>query len=102
MSWDVILLPKALEDYMDALDYLSAFYPSTPLKFDGELQRMKSRLAYNPRCCSVYPGNPAYRRALVGKYTLLYKIAEEPHEVHIHRIIRSSWDIPTMLRQPED
>ena len=102
MSWDVILLPRALDDYMDALDYLSGFYPTTPLKFDDELLRVKSRLAYNPRSCSVYPDFPAYRRALVGKYTLLYKIDEERHEVHIHRIIRSSWDIPSQLQNSED
>ena len=84
------------------LIYLRGFYPSTPLKFDREYQRTKSRLEYNPRCCSPYPGCPAYRRAIVGKYSLLYKIAEEQHEVHIHRIIRSTWDIPTMLPQPEE
>jgi len=104
MNWDVILLPKALEDYMEVLDYLSGFYPSTPLKFDDALLRMKSRLAYNPRCCSVYRGNPAYRRAFVGKYTMLYKIDEERREVHIHRILRSSWDIPSALQgdKPEE
>ena len=102
MSWDVTLLPKAHEDYKIIVIYLSRFYPSTPLRFDSEYQRVKGILAYNPRGCSVYPGNPAYRRAFVGKYTLLYKIDEGRHEVHIHRIIRSSWDIPSQLQNSED
>ncbi|MCL1952343.1 MAG: type II toxin-antitoxin system RelE/ParE family toxin [Oscillospiraceae bacterium] len=95
-------MPKAHEDLKRVLTYLRGFYPSTPLKFDREYQRLKSRLAYNPRCCSPYPGNPAYRRAFVGKYSLFYKIAEEPREVHIHRILRSNWDIPPMLQETEE
>jgi len=87
---------------LDILDYLSGFYPSTPLKFDGQLLHMKKLLAYNPRGCSTFPDNPAYRRALVGKYTMLYKIDEGRHEVHIHRIIRSSWDIPSQLPDGDD
>ena len=97
MSWVVILLPKAHEDYARALIYLGGFYATTPLKFDAEYLRLKSRLEFNPRCCSPYPGNPAYRRAIVGKYTLFYQIVEERHEVHIHRIIRSTWNIPALL-----
>ena len=33
---------------------------------------------------------------------MLYKIAEERHEVHIHRILRSSWDIPRRLQAEEE
>jgi len=102
MNWDVILLPKAHEDYKSILVYLSNFYPSTPLKFDNDYQRVKSILAYNPRGCSVYSYHPDYRRALVGNYTLLYKIDDEHHEVHIHRIIRSNWEISSHLQYSED
>jgi len=95
-------LPKAHEEYEGILIYLSGYYPSTPLKFDQEYQRTKSRLAYNPHGFSRYPGNPEYRRVLIGKYTLFYKIDDERHEVHIHRILRSSWDIPRHLQKEDD
>jgi len=83
------------------LDYLSSFYPSTPRKFDWEFQKAKRRLEDNPYGWSVYHDFPTYRRAIVGKYTMLYKIDDERHEVHIHRIIRSNWDIPNLLQQEE-
>jgi len=96
------VLPKARREYTAILEYLSGFYPGTPTRFRNEFKKASLRLEFNPFGCSVFYGNPAYRRALVGKYTMLYKINEERHEVHIHRIIRSSWDIPGALRQSED
>ena len=98
MSWDVILLPRAHEDYKLIMRYLGRFYPSTPLRFDNEYLRTKSKLAYNPRCCSPYPDKPEYRRAIIGKYTMFYKIDEARREVHIHRILRSSGNIPQALQ----
>jgi len=95
------MLPKARREYVRALEYLSDFYPGTPLRFRSEFQRTMRRLEFNPFGCSPYPDNPDYRRALVGKYTLLYKIAEAQHEVHIHRILRSTWNIPDLL-EPDD
>ena len=102
MKWKIELWPKALNDYFNALDYLSYFYPGTPKRFDKAFEKAKQRLEDNPRCYSSYPGNPAYRRALIGKYIMLYKIDDERHEVHIHRILRSSWDVPNLLPQPEE
>jgi len=101
MNWDVILLPEAHEDRKNILFYLSGFYPSTPLKFDQELRRVKARLAYDPHG-SRYPGNPEYHRVFIGKYTMFYKVDDEHHEVHIYRIIHSSWDIPKALHTEEE
>jgi len=103
MSWDVILLPKAHEDRLSAISYLSNFYPSTPLKFENALQRAKDRLAEDPYGPSAYYDMPVFRRVIIEKkYTMFYIIDEERHEVHIHRILRSSWDLPRILRNAEE
>jgi len=59
-------------------------------------------LAWNPYGFSAYPDNPTYRRAIIGKYSLFFTVHKDRHEVHIHRIIRSSWDIPKALHPSED
>ena len=103
VSWKTVVLPEARRDYYRAMDYLSGFYTSTPRKFYQAYEKILRQLEFNPRCCSPYPGNPAYRRAIVGKYTMLYQIVEERHEVHILRIIRSTWNIPALLEdEPEE
>ena len=102
VTWNVFVLPRAHRDYLHALEYLSGFYPGTPLRFRSEYKKRLSQLEDNPHSCPMYYAFPDYRRALVGKYTMLYKIDEEHHEVHIHRILRSSWDIPGRLQAEEE
>ena len=101
MRWSVVVLPRARRDYYLVIDYLSDFYPGTPVRFHQKYAKTLLQLQDNPYGWSVFYDNPAYRRALIGKYTMLYKIDEERHEVHIHRIIRSNWDIPSLLQQTE-
>ena len=98
VNWTVVTLPRARREYLQALEYLRRFYPGTPMRFRNEFKKKLSQLEFNPRCCSPYPDKPEYRRAIIGKYTMLYKIDEARREVHIHRIIRSSWDIPQALQ----
>ena len=102
MSWNVVILPKARKDYYFIIDYLSNFYPSTPNRFHFAYKKILRQLEFNPFGWSVYYDHPAYRRALIGKYTLLYKIDDERHEVHIHRIIRSNWDISELLQKDDE
>ena len=101
MKWNVELRPKALRDYFSIMDYLSLFYPSTPKNFDQSFEREKRRLEENPYSWSVCPSCPDFRRAIVGKYMVLYKIDEQQRLVHIHRILRSSWNIPHHLTEEE-
>ena len=102
VSWNVVMLPSARRDYLLVLEYLSGFYPSTPLRFRSEYKKRMCQLEDNPYSCPLYYVCPSYRRTLIGKYTMLYKIDDEEHEVHIHRIIRSSWNIPSMLYDEDD
>ena len=101
MRWSVVVLPRARRDYYLAIDYLSDFYPGTPVRFHQKYARTLLQLQDNPFGWSVCYACPDYRRAIVGKYTLLYKIVEERHEVHIHRLLRGSWDIPRIMREDE-
>ena len=102
VNWNVIMLPKARRDYLQALEYLSGFYPGTPQRFRSEYRKRMLQLELNPHGCPTYYAYPEYRRVLIGKYTMLYKINEERREVHIHRILRSSWDIPKQLKADEE
>ena len=102
MLWKIVTLPRAREDYASITYYLSGFYPGTPRRFHEAYVAVRQRLKENPRCCSPYLDNPTYRRALIGKYTMLYKIDEERHEVHIHRILRSNWNIPAYLQDDDE
>ena len=101
VSWNVVVLPKAHRDYLHALEYLSGFYPGTPLQFRNEYKKTLRQLEDSPRSCPIYYAFPDYRRALISKYTMLYKIDEEHHEIYVHRILRSSWDIPGRLQEEE-
>ena len=102
MHWKIVTLPKAREDYARTTEYLSGFYPSTPRKFHNAYLQALQRLKDNPHGCSVYYDCPEFRRIIIGKYTMFYIIDEERHEVHIHRILRSSWDLPHILRNAEE
>jgi len=84
------------------LEYLSGFYPSTPIRFRDAYQKQMLQLEDNPYSCSVYYAFPEYHRAIVGNYIVLYKIDDAQHQVHIHRILRSNWNIPKYLEPEEE
>jgi len=52
----------------------------------------------NPYSWSEYYDYPLYRRAIAGKYTVLYIVDDEAHEVQVHRILRGSSDILRILQ----
>ena len=60
------------------------------------------QLEENPYSWPLYYALPDYRRVLAGKYTMLYKIDDERCEVHIHRILRGSWDVSQYLQEDEE
>ena len=101
MRWKIVTLPKACEDYARITAFLSGFYPGTPRRFHEAYTKTLQRLKDNPYC-AVFPNIPEYRRVLAGKYTLFYKIDDERREVHIHRILRGSWDVSQHLQEDEE
>jgi len=101
MSWKIVTLPKAQREILAAMDYLSGFYPSTPKNFALAYQKAWDSIKNNPYSWSEYYDYPLYRRAIAGKYLVLYIVNEEAHEVQIHRVLRGSLDILRILQNEE-
>jgi len=92
------VLPKARREYLNAIYYLSGFYPSTPANFQKAFEKVIRQLEDNPYSWSEYYDYPLYRRAIVGKYTVLYIVNDKAHEVQVHRVLRGSSDILRILQ----
>ena len=97
MKWHVNVLPKARREYLNAISYLSGFYPSTPIRFQKAFESVIRQLEDNPYSWSEYYDCPLYRRAIAGKYTVFYIVDDEAHEVQVHRVLRGSSDILRIL-----
>jgi addiction module RelE/StbE family toxin len=97
LKFEVSFSPHAKEDKIEAKNYLSKFYPTTPKRFTIALKKHISNLKENPYIYPVYTENPDYRRMVVDNYIVLYKISEKTNQIEISRILRASWDLPKYL-----
>ena len=97
MKYNANFLSLAIEDKKEIKAYLSKFYPETPKRFTVSLKKHISNLKENPYMYPVYSENQNYRRMIVDKYIVLYRIIEEEKKVDIIRILRASWDLPKYL-----
>ena len=68
-----------------------------PRRFTALLKKHIANLKDNPYMYPEYPGNPNYRRMLVGNYIVFYKINDAEKQIDIYRILRASWDLPKYL-----
>jgi len=98
MSWKIVTLPKAQEDILEIMDYLSGFYPSTPRNFARAYRKTWDSIKNNPYSWSEYYDYPLYRRAIAGKYLLFYIVDDDAQEVQIHRVLRGSLNILRILQ----
>jgi len=101
MSWKIVTLPKAQRDILAILDYLSGFYPNTPRNFVQAYRKAENSIKNNPYSWSEYHDYPLYRRAIAGKYLVLYIVNDEAHEVQVHRVLRGSLDILRIIQNEE-
>jgi plasmid stabilization system protein ParE len=92
------VLPKARREYLNTIEYLSEFYPNTPINFQRAFELVIRRLEENPYSWSEFYDYPLYRRAIAGKYLILYIVNDDVHEVQIHRVLRGSRDILRILQ----
>ena len=110
MKYSVRFSPFAKEDKEEIKTYLSRFYPETPRRFTALLKKHIANLKDNPYVNPEYPepsaeakgrgsppGNPNYRRMLVGNYIVFYKINDAEKQIDIYRILSASWDLPKYL-----
>ena len=87
-------LPLAMQDISEIDEYLSHFYPSTAANFFAELQKHLKTLISTPEIGEEYR---QYRRLVVKKYLVFYKVNYEERVVYVYRILRGSIDIEKRL-----
>ena len=97
MEFKVEFLPGADRNLITIDEYLSKFYPSTPVKFFSELDKKLQLLREQPYMCPKYLHNDKYRRLIVGDYLLFYIVNDEEQEIVIHRILHGSQDITKLI-----
>jgi plasmid stabilization system protein ParE len=93
MIYEVKLLKKAATDIEDICRYLSQFYPGTCGRFLDELERSLDNLIQNPYMYSEYERNKAYRRIVVQRYLVFYKVFKTAKTVRVYRILHGQRDI---------
>jgi toxin ParE1/3/4 len=88
------MLPKAMHDLNDIIDYLSQFYPNTVIKqYDCIIVKINTLKKF-PMMYEEYPIDVMgfqYRKIVVNKYLVFYMIREDI--IEIHRIINSKMDL---------
>jgi addiction module toxin, RelE/StbE family len=90
MEYRLRYLPLAKQDIDEIEQYLSRFYPSTVGRFFEELQHSMRLLQDSPDMGENYR---QYRRLVVQKYLVFYKVNHEECLVDIYRILRGTVDI---------
>ncbi len=94
------MLPIAVKDLEDIVDYLVQFYESTAVQqYDRIVEKIRE-LAEFPEMYEVYHGGQfrqVYRRMPVDKYLVFYVVHDEV--IEIHRILHGSHDIHRYLDQ---
>ena len=87
-------LSTAFQDIHEIEEYLSQFYPSTPLKFFKELDKKIILLRHMPHIGQKYKD---FRRLVCGDYLIFYKVIEDDQKVVIYRILHGSRNIDDFL-----
>jgi plasmid stabilization system protein ParE len=93
MQYEINFLTLARQDRIDIQNYLKKFYPNTPKKFIAHLKKSINNLKEAPYMYSLYEWNKNYRRIVVDKYLVFYKIDEKSKVVNVYRILPGSWDL---------
>lgn len=94
----IVMLPLAVKDLEDIVDYLAQFYESTAVQQYDRIVEKIQQLAEFPEMYEVYPGgqfHQFYRRMPVDKYLVFYVVRDDVLE--IHRILHGSRDIHRYL-----
>ena len=96
-SYNIVYMDLALEDVAEIKRYLSNFYPGTWPRFADKLERGISGLSAMPYICEAWQPKPTYRRLVVDKYLVFYKVLDAEKTIQIHRILHGSRNIQRFL-----
>jgi addiction module RelE/StbE family toxin len=93
MQYKVNFLELAKQDRLNIQNYLRRFYPNTPKKFITHLKQSIENLKTMPFMYAQYEWNRNYRKIVVDKYLVFYKVDEGSKTINIYRILPGSWDL---------
>jgi plasmid stabilization system protein ParE len=93
MHYKIKFLELAKQDRINIQKYLKKFYPNTPKKFIIHLKEGIENLKSMPFMYASYEWNKNYRRIVVDKYLVFYKVDEISKIVNVYRILPGSWDL---------
>lgn len=94
----IVMLPRAVQDLEDVIDYLSQFHANTAIK---QYDRIVSKIQELPRYPEMYKEYGTghyrfnYRKMVVDDYLVFYVVLDEA--IEIHRILHGKRDIGRYL-----
>ena len=97
MKYNVVYLNPAMQDVTEIRNYLSQFYPNTPMKFLTALKKGIENICTNPYIYPEYEDNASYRKMIILDYIVFYKVHESEMIVEIHRVLYGMRDINAYL-----
>ncbi|KKM10697.1 plasmid stabilization system [Clostridiales bacterium PH28_bin88] len=94
----IVMLPRAVQDLEDVIDYLSQFYASTAIKQYDRIVSKIQELPHFPHKYEEYGAGHyrfSYRRMVVDDYLVFYVVLDDA--IEIHRILHGKRDIRRYL-----
>lgn len=92
------MLPQAVQDLVDVVDYLSQFYVSTAIKQYDRIVSNIQELSHFPHKYEEYEVGHyrfSYRRMVVDDYLVFYAVLDD--SIEIHRILHAKRDFGRYL-----
>jgi Plasmid stabilization system protein len=93
MRYGIRILDLAREDLAVIAAYLTGFSAQAADGFLDAFAREMALIGEHPGICLVYPWDRKYRRAIIGKYLVFYRVDEESGIVSVHRVLHGSRNI---------
>lgn len=94
----IVMLPRAVQDLEDIVDYLSQFFASTAIKqYDRIIEKINDIPPYPNKYEEYRTGqyHNTYRRVVVDDYLVFYVVMDDI--IEIHRILHGKRDIDRYL-----
>lgn len=94
----IVMLPRAMQDLEDVIDYLAQFYADTAIKQYDHIVSKIQELSRFPEMYEEYGIGYyrfAYRRMVVDEYQVFYTVLKDV--IEIHRVLHGKRDIGRYL-----
>lgn len=94
----IVMLPCAVKDIENIIEYLSRFYETTAIKQYDRIMSGINKLKQFPLMCPVYETTSSrytYRKLVVDDYLIFYVVNGD--KIEIHRILNGKREISNEL-----